>query len=169
MTTIFIKCLIRKDNYVNIGASFNYYGASGWQLDGYSDYNSSTADVYLLSPLIQIHNKSAGYGFLNRAMFYFEAAPAIGLASVKIPYPLFEVENQGNPVDPSTAERDLFFGLRGAAGVRYSLNQFTGLFFESGGGFYLITPSLYADNSFMNYYISGGVVINLIKDKRYFY
>ena len=163
------KCIFIKMNYLNFGASIDYCKASDWNMDLYSYYKDSESAMYSFSPLFQVHPKVVDYGFLNRVGFYLEVAPTIGISEVTVPEQLFDVEFMNSLITIPDNESDIFYGIKGTIGVNISINQSIGIFFESGAGYYRISPGLFVDTHFTNFNAGAGIMIKLVKNKRFFY
>jgi hypothetical protein len=164
-----IKGLLLKKQRLSFGASINFASASEWNSDLYTDYLNSGVSLYSLSPLMQIHSKLAESGFFNRFRIFLEMAPAIGISKITLSDPLFEITNGNNSITQPAGSSDLFYGLKGSAGIDASINQFLGLFLECSYGYYMVSSKLYNDSHFSNYSLEGGIRVSLLKNKRYFY
>jgi hypothetical protein len=165
LSCIDLKFVFHKRTRISLGTSLNYFRASDWKLKEAIDFNGSKASLYNLTVFIQFHNRIAESGFFNRAGFYIDAGPSAGISSVYIPVPPFNVES----ANISSSEKDLFYGARASAGVSYNLSQVFGVFLQADAGYFFMSPKLYTDDHFGIVNISAGLILRLVKDKKFYY
>jgi hypothetical protein len=166
---ISFKGILLKKQHFSFGASLNYSSGSEWNAGQYTDYINSGVLLFSFSPLVQIHNRPSETGFFNRFRLFLDIAPTIGLSKLSLSNPLFDIQNGYSLIGQPTGSNDMFYGLKGTAGIQASVNQLIGVFLESSAGYYLVISKLYADSRLINYNLEAGVVIKLKKNKRYFY
>jgi hypothetical protein len=166
---ISFKGIFLKNQLFNFGASINYFSVSEWNTDSYTDYLNSGVKQYSFAPLVQIHNKLAECGFLNRVGFFLEIAPTLGLSKLSLSNPLIEIHNGNTVIEQPAGSNDLFWGIKGGIGIEASINQDIALFLGSFTGYYLVNSKMYADTHFTNYSLEAGIIVKLLKNKRYFY
>jgi len=166
---ISIKGIILKKQRFSFGFSMNYTSAYDWNTDLYTDYANSSVLLYSISPIVQIQNKPAETGFFNRFRIFLEIAPAIGLSKLSLSSPLFDIHNGIAIIEQPAGSNDLYYGLKGAAGIQASINQLFSIFIETTSGYYLVSSSLYTDSDFLNFSLEAGVIIKLKMNRRFFY
>jgi len=165
LSGIDLKFVFHKRTRISLGTSLNFFRASDWKLKDAIDFNGSKASLYNLTAFLQFHNRFAESGFFNRAGFYIDAGPSAGISSVYIPVPPFNVEG----ADVSPYEKDLFYGARASAGVSYNLSQVFGIFLQADAGYFFLSPKLYTDDHFETVNLSAGLILRLLKDKKFYY
>jgi hypothetical protein len=166
---ISFKGIFLKKQHFSFGAVMNYSSASEWNTDLYTDYINSGIFQYSLSPLVQIHSKPVETGLFNRVSLFLEIAPTLGLSKLSLANPLFDIKDENSLVVQPMERSDFFYGMKGATGIKVSLNQDIGAFIEFSYGYYLVSSKLYSDNHYSDYGAEAGIIFRLKKNKRYFY
>jgi hypothetical protein len=164
-----LKGLVKSDHYYCIGINFDFLWASKWHYMEYIDYAASELKQYSISPLIQFHNKFQESGFSNRFKLLVEISPTIGLSSLTLTHPLFDIQDETGSISPLLESNNVFYGLKGSTGLEIAINKAIGMFFTYSMEFCWIKSFLYEDNHFINSQLVCGLFIRLKKDKRFYY
>lgn len=140
--------------------------ASDWSFPEYDLYESSTAEIYILSPAIVVHTPFREEGFFNRVKLFAEFGPAGGISLFKSTEPLFEISPidglNGGTVEKST---DLLMGLESGAGMDVFANQNLGFFVSCNYSVSWMDSRVFTDRTIQRFGITTGVILNLISDK----
>lgn len=155
--------------FYSIGIGIDYLIANNWENSEYDYYADSKLKLYSLSPVFQFHNKFNDIGIFNKLKLYIELAPSMGISSLKLSEPLFDVQGENDTVYQVMNSNDFFYGIKAGAGVDLSLNQFLGIFLNYSYQFSWVSSDLYLDKHFSNSTITLGLFIRLRKEKLYFY
>jgi len=164
-----VKYLQKVHSNFSIGLGSDLAFGYDWMSPDYTDYNSSKVRLFDLWPVIQMHNGYARHGIFNRLKCYAEFSPVIGASFYQTENPILYDRNDGDAPISLDKNIDYYYGIRGAAGVDYSINQNFGLFCAYSLKYSLLSPDLYVDDHFFNTQIMMGLTVKLIKVKRYFY
>ena len=161
--------ILLKMKYLDFGTSLNFTRASEWNCDSYTDYANSNSQIYSLNPIVRVHNAAKEYGILNRIKFFLETGPVIGLSKLSLATPLFDIHDSDNLVQQPDGSDDLYYGMKGTAGMEVFVNQTLGAFIEYTYGYSFVSSKFYADTHFSYQAVEAGIILRLMKDKRFFY
>lgn len=164
-----IKLLLNASPHMSYGIKVSRSEASDWNYENDNFYSDSKAEMRTLAIPIQFHNKLSKYKLNSHFKFYVEMAPLIGISSFSSTSELFQVQKAGIGIISPTASDDFYFGLNGSTGVEYAFSQSIGMFMSYSLEYNRIKSSLYNDNHFSISQFNAGIIVKLLKDKKFQY
>lgn len=164
-----IKLLFNESPNMSYGIKVSRSEASAWNYNNDNFYSDSKAEMRALAIPIQFHNKLSKYKLNSHFKFYIEIAPLIGVSSFSSSSVLFQVQKAGIDVVSPTASDDFYFGLNGSTGVEYAFSQSIGMFMSYCLEYNRIKSTLYNDNHFSVSQFNAGIIVKLLKDKKFQY
>lgn len=164
-----IKILFNASPHMSYGIKVSQSEASNWTYDNDNFYSDSKAEMRTLGLPIQFHTKLSPYKLKSHFKFYIEIAPLIGVSSFSSISELFQVQNAGTGILSPTSSDDSYFGLNGSTGIEYAFSQSMGLFMSYSLEYDRIKSSLYNDNHFSISQFNAGIILKLLKDKKFQY
>ncbi len=164
-----MKFLFNKSPHLSYGIKVSRNEASDWNYGNDNFYSDSKAEMKTLAIPIQFHNKLSKYKLNSHFRFYAEIAPLIGISSFSSTSELFLVQKSGIDIISPTASDDFYFGLNGSTGIEYAFSQSIGMFISYSLEYNRIKSSLYNDNNFSVSQFNAGIIVKLLKDKKFQY
>jgi hypothetical protein len=164
-----LKILYNSGMYFGFGVSFSHLQANNWEYPDSMLYQGSKANMNSLSADIQVRTKFTETGIFNRTRIFLNISPTIGLSKLSLTNPLFDIREGNNSIPQPEGSSDPYYGLKGNLGAEVSLTQMIGIFIDYSYGYYRVSSDLYSDSHFANSVIEAGLVVKLMKNKRYFY
>lgn len=161
--------LIKLSKNLSTGVGIDYRHASQWERPPQPDYTNSETNTFTFAPLLQIHNAFRKTGIANRLKLFATMAPAMGVSSVSLDHPVYTITQNGDTRVELLESSDLFWGFGGDIGMEYTLVQSIGVFASYSVTYNQVESELYEDKSFTGAHWQAGIVIRLMKDKKYFY
>lgn len=164
-----MKVLFNKSPYLSYGIKVSQSEASDWNYGSDNFYSDSKAEMSTLAIPIQFHNKLSKNKLKSHFRFYTEIAPLIGVSSFSSTSELFQVQKAGKDIISPTAGDDLYFGLNASAGIEYMFSQSIGMFMSYSLEYNRTKSALYNDKHFSVSQFDAGIVLKLLKDKKFQY
>ncbi|MGV8096146.1 MAG: hypothetical protein AB2L24_30200 [Mangrovibacterium sp.] len=155
--------------HISLGINMDLLDASDWEYDDHSDYTGSEIKLKSMAPLIRIHNKFSNINFSNRGKIFIEAGPVIGLSRITLANPLFDIRDGNYPTSSPMRSEDPLYGIKGGAGLEWGITQSVGIIATYSIQRNWVSSKLYSDSSFTSSQLSLGLVMKLMKYKRFFY
>jgi hypothetical protein len=169
LTWFSLKGLVKKNEIVSFGSEIEYLSASDWSLNNYELYDDSKVNFILLAPVIQFHSRFKETGFRNRVKVYFEAGPKAGVANIGLTNPVVTIQSYEFPVTQPLKSTDFIFGMGESIGFELAINQLIGINVTYSVDQIHVKSKLYNDSHYFSSRFGCGLVVKLMKDKRYFY
>jgi len=169
LSGITLKMLYKNNQNISWGLGVTRLQASNWSFTDHIEYQGSEVKLQSISPIIQFHNKYSESKFFNRGKFFIEIAPAIGQSDLSLTNSPFTIQNSNEIIAPPKESSDLFFGIKGSAGLEWTFAQSTGMVISYSLQQSWIKSKLYNDSHILSSQLSIGIFLKLKKDKRFFY
>jgi hypothetical protein len=163
------KALYQLNSFAFAGLGISSLSAGSWSHNNYKDYMGATLRQNIISPTIQIRSRWNETGILNRLTGFCEVAPSLGMTSISLQNPVFEVYQDGQLVEPIMRSNDFLFGISLGLGVEYSINRAFGLTISYSFDYMRVNSVLYNDKAFGMHSLKAGLFFRFLHDKRYFY
>ncbi len=166
---ISIKLLFNATPHMSYGIKVSQSEASDWNYDNDNFYSDSKAEMQTLAIPIQIHTKLSPLKLNSHFRLYIEFAPLIGVSSFSSTSELFQVQKADIDIISPTASDDFYYGLTGGTGVEFAFSQSIGIFMSYSLEYDRIKSTLYDDNHFTVSQFNAGIILKLLKDKKFQY
>jgi hypothetical protein len=163
------KALYQLNSFTSVGIGYTNLSSGTWSHEKYSDYSGATLAQNIISPAIQIRSPWKETGILNRLTVFCEVAPLLGITSISLLNPLFEVYQGGQLVDPILGSNDFLYGISAGLGAEYAIHRRFGLTISYSFDYTRVNSVLYNDNGFAMHSLKAGLFFRFLHDKRYFY
>ena len=165
-----LKCLRKVHPNFSIGLGADVTFGDDWNLNYYTDYNTSRVSLFDLYPIFRVQNRYEQHGLFNRLKCFAELSPVFGQSR-------YQIQNQQsyelNVEDEDVTEWksvDYYYGIKGVIGIDYSFNDYFGFFCSYALKYNRVSsPTLYVDDHFYYTQLSVGLTLKLQMNKRYFY
>ncbi|HLF32959.1 MAG TPA: hypothetical protein VI583_01900 [Cyclobacteriaceae bacterium] len=164
-----IKSIYKLGPLFSLGGIVDNRIIRNWQSSQYDDFRGSRSGIFALSLTFRIHNRYNNLGVWNRLKVFGEAGPVIGISRLKFESPSLQISNRSNLISTLLSISERLFGIKAGTGIEYNLNKYCGFYFDFSFHYYEIGSELYLDNYIAFSQVSYGVVIRLLKDKRFYY
>ncbi|MBN2616237.1 MAG: outer membrane beta-barrel protein [Bacteroidales bacterium] len=154
---------------LRIGLDFEYVQASEWKLKEQTEYIGSSIKQFSAGPVVQYT-----YGFnQSRASEWLTAfvgfSPMIGYTNLSLRHPFFDIESTGGTIEQPMESSDLFFDMKLDAGLEAVVWRNIAVFVSYAYSYGWTKSLVYPDTQFSCNMVKAGIVLHLIRNKRYFY
>jgi hypothetical protein len=164
-----LKGLAKAGQFCSVGLEVNYSNASNWELEGYSDYSSSTIEGYSLSPKFQIHTRFKETGLFNKIRFLIEVGPEIGISELYLVNSIFDIQGKYQDITQPMNVNNPYFGVKGSAGFEMTINNLIGLSVTYTRQYEWVESKFYQDKNISDSRFDIGIFFRFKKNKRLFY
>lgn len=163
------RALMNAGKHLSYGVRVDLIEARNWVFIGHSEFADSQLRLNSFSPEIRIHTGFNGHGIFNRLGFYGSLAPEIGILSLNLAEEPFEILGANASQYTFLENEEIFTGFSVSMGAEYVLAQWMGLFIDYSQHFNWTSSLVFQEGGFFRSQLQFGVLIRILKDKRYYY